>query len=110
MGTKVGRVKKQPERFKVIKSARDSLFLISLVQWKKELDRPLLVSVARTSGPAVLRNRWKRLVKNWFYSEGLKVIPGQSVWIRYNRTKSLNKILSYQEWSRLLHEQAKFLS
>ncbi len=99
--------KKRPERFRIVSRVSPSspLFMATLIEWKQNTE-PLLVSVARASGNAVLRNRWKRLVKEWFYSEGLKAIPGQNIWIRYNRTKTLKKPLLYKDWAPMLTAEA----
>ncbi|MEZ4813606.1 MAG: ribonuclease P protein component [Bdellovibrionota bacterium] len=72
--------------------------MATLIEWKQNPE-PLLISVSRTSGSSVLRNRWKRLVKEWFYSEGQQNIPGQNIWIRFNRTKTLKKPLLYKDWA-----------
>lgn len=104
--------KKKPERFRIVSRVSPStpLFMATLIEWKQNQsptgNEPLLISVARASGSAVLRNRWKRLVKEWFYSEGLQTIPGQNIWIRYNRTKTLKKPLRYKEWASLLTAEA----
>ena len=99
--------KKRPEKFKVLKrSAGQSLFFASLINWKHvNNSRPLLISIPKVAGSAVLRNRLKRLIKEWFYSEGLKTIPGQSIWIRYNRTKLLKTPLHYKDWAEMLNQE-----
>jgi ribonuclease P protein component len=96
--------KKRPEKFRIVSrvSPTSPLFFATFIDWKQKPE-PLLVSVARSSGSAVMRNRWKRIIKEWFYSEGLKTIPGQSIWIRYNRTKLLKKPLHYQDWANMLN-------
>ncbi len=99
--------KKRPERFRIVSRVQPGspLFIATLIEWKQNSE-PLLVSVARASGSSVLRNRWKRLVKEWFYSEGLNTIPGQNIWIRYNRTKTLKKPLLYKDWAPMLTAEA----
>lgn len=101
-------VKKRPEKFRVVQKVSPStpFFMASLIEWKQKAE-PLLISIPRTCGNAVLRNKWKRLVKEWFYSEGLNTIPGQNIWIRYNRTKTLKKPLTYKEWAKMLSTEAK---
>ena len=104
--------KKKPEKFKVLQrsAAGQALFFASLIDWKPNYNsRPLLISIPRVSGSAVLRNRLKRLIKEWFYSEGLKNIPGQSIWIRYNRTKTLTNPMHYQDWSKMLNQELRKL-
>lgn len=98
--------KKRPEKFRIVSRVTpcSSLFFATLIEWKQNPE-PLLVSVARTSGTAALRNRWKRLIKEWFYTEGRKTIPGQSIWIRYNRTKTLKKPLLYKDWAHMLNTE-----
>jgi ribonuclease P protein component len=106
--------KKSVEKFRVVNRVGSSspLFSASLIEWATRSNikpEPLLVTVSRVSGSSVLRNRWKRLIKEWFYSQSLKTIPGQSIWIRYNRTKTLKKPLLYQDWARMLSVEANKL-
>lgn len=104
MEKKNGRAKKRPEKFKIIKSAGH----VATVRWLNQADaRPLLITIPRTAGNAVLRNRWKRLIKQWFYSEGLKVIPGQNIWIRFKKYKALQKPIQYAQWAQTLQRDSK---
>ena len=98
---------KKAERFQVVTRVKSSspLFMLSEIKWKQNPE-PLLLTVSRASGSSVMRNRWKRLMKEWFYSEGLKTIPGQNIWIRFNRTKTLKKPLIYKEWAAMLNAEA----
>jgi ribonuclease P protein component len=110
--------KKKVERFHVVSRAHSAspLFSASVIKWisgssgqSKSDHDALLVTVPRVSGTAVLRNRWKRLIREWFYSAGLQITPGQSIWIRYNRTKNLKKPLLYQDWAPMLNSEVQKL-
>ena len=111
---KMKKAQKSHERFRILKrgSSFSSLFHMSQIEWinnthKKDLVNPLLVTIPRTAGNAVLRNRWKRIIKEWHRSEGLSISPRQSLWIRFNRNKKLNQSIQTQDWAPFLSQEVK---
>jgi ribonuclease P protein component len=109
---KMKKAQKRPERFKILKrsSSCSSLFHMSQIEWKnitQDLVKPLLVTIPRTAGNAVLRNRWKRIIKEWHRSEGLSISPRQSLWIRFNRNKKLSQPIQTQDWAPFLSQEVK---
>ena len=109
---KMKKAQKRPERFKILKrsSSCSSLFHMSQIEWKnitQDFVKPLLVTIPRTAGNAVLRNRWKRIIKEWHRAEGLSISPRQSLWIRFNRNKKLNQPIQTQDWAPFLSQEVK---
>lgn len=109
---KMKKAQKRPERFKILKrsSSFSSLFHMSQIEWKnntRDFVKPLLVTIPRTAGNAVLRNRWKRIIKEWHRSEGLSISPRQSLWIRFNRNKKLLQPIQTQDWAPFLSQEVK---
>jgi RNase P protein component len=104
--------KSKTERFSILKRATPSspFFHMSHIEWKNktcDLMKPLMVTIPGSAGKAVSRNRWKRIVKEWYRSEGLSMSPRQSLWIRFNRNKKLNQIILLKDWPALLTQELK---
>lgn len=106
------KAKRRSDRFSILKRVASStlLFHMSQIEWKnnaRDLMDPLLVTIPGTAGNAVSRNRWKRIVKEWYRSEGLSMSPRQSLWIRFNRNKKLNRNILTKEWTAFLSQELK---
>jgi RNase P protein component len=108
------KAKRKAERFSVLKrvTSVSLLFHVSHIEWThsaRDLMDPLLVTIPGTAGKAVFRNRWKRIVKEWYRSEGLSMSPRQSLWIRFNRNKKLTRNILTKDWVGLLSQEVKKL-
>lgn len=108
----IKKAKRKTERFSVLKRVSPSnlLFHMSQIEWKnntRDLMDPLLVTIPGSAGKAVSRNRWKRIVKEWYRSEGLSMSPRQSLWIRFNRNKKLNRNILTKDWVGFLSQELK---